>query len=233
MPGEAREALVRRFRSVRSEIAEAARRAGRDPGEVRLLAVSKRHGADAIRALYEEVGHRDFGESYAQELLDKRAQLADLPELRLHMIGHLQRNKVKSLALLVDGVQSVDSVRLALELGRRCAGRPHPLEVLVQVNLAGEEQKSGCSEAELSRVLEAARSQPSLCVRGLMMIAPRVDSEAQRRAPFEALAALRDTLGGRERLPELSMGMSGDLRVAIEAGSTCVRVGTAIFGARG
>ena len=225
-------ALLERWRGVRASIAQAAERAERSPKEVALLAVSKRHPAAAVRALY-EAGQRDFGESYVQELSTKREQLADLVDLRWHMIGHVQRNKAKVVAAAAALVQSVDSVRLASELGTRAVGRANPLGVLVQVNVSEEPQKSGCAAADLGPVLDAVEEQRSLRLRGLMMIASRQDSAGASRAPFDALARLRDQFGGAERLPELSMGMSGDWGVAIAAGSTCVRVGTAIFGSRG
>jgi len=214
---------------------------GRDPEAVRLLAVSKYQPLEKIRAAY-AAGQRDFGENYAQELLTKQASLADLPELRWHMIGHLQRNKVASLSGVVSAVHSVDSVRLAAELGKRSQQRRVPagrelvasglLMVFIEVNLAGEAQKGGCAPAELAQVVSAVRREPGLFLAGLMAI-PRGDGDPEAARPqFRALLALRDAHGGAAALPELSLGMSQDLEVAVECGSSWVRVGTDIFGAR-
>jgi pyridoxal phosphate enzyme (YggS family) len=151
------------------------------------------------------------------------------------MIGHLQRNKARQVVECAGVVQSVDSVELAQELGKRAAargdGRPR-LRVLVEVSIAGEQQKGGVAPERLGEVLAAIEAEPALELRGLMCIPPLDASAAASRAPFDALARLRDELGGRERLPELSMGMSQDYEAAIAAGATCVRVGTAIFGQR-
>jgi pyridoxal phosphate enzyme (YggS family) len=226
---------------VRERIRLAAERCGRDPSEIRLLAVSKRQSEQKIVAAY-AAGQRDFGENYAQELSGKRPLIARLPGLRFHMIGHVQRNKCAALAGLVSAVHSVDSVRLARELGRRAAQAPVPAEqrllagaelaVFVEVNLSGESQKAGCAPAELPPLLEAIAAEPALSLRGLMAIPEgEGDSERSRRA-FVALAELRERHGGVARLPELSMGMSRDLEVAVECGSAWVRVGTDIFGAR-
>lgn len=226
--------IAENLAAVRDRIARAATAVGRPPGDVRLVAVSKTKPASAIREAY-EAGQRDFGENYAQELAAKADELADLVELRWHYIGHLQTNKAKVVAHVAHFVHTVDSVALARELGKRAAkeGRGDTRErlpVLVEVNVGGEAQKHGATAVELSAVLEAVDAQPSLRARGLMTMPPH-ELEAARRA-FEALASLRSLHGGRARLPELSMGMSDDLEVAIASGSTMVRVGTAIFGAR-
>jgi hypothetical protein len=226
---------------VRERIRLAAERSGRDPTEVRLLAVSKRQPEHKIRAAH-AAGQRDFGENYAQELASKRGLLSDLPGLRFHMIGHVQRNKCAALAGLVSAVHSVDSVRLVRELGRRAAQAPVPpdrrlleggeLPVFVEVNLSGEPQKSGCAPGELPELLDALAGEPALALRGLMAIPEgEGDPESSRRA-FLELGELRERHGGVARLPELSMGMSRDLEVAVECGSSWVRVGTDIFGAR-
>jgi pyridoxal phosphate enzyme (YggS family) len=235
------EVVVAGLRRVRERIRSAAVGAGRDPASIRLLAVSKRQPVVALRAAYAE-GQRDFGENYAQELLAKQAELADLPDLRWHMIGSLQRNKVTALAGTVSAVHSVDSLRLIEELGRRCAERAVPecrrlvptgqLLVFVEVNLAGEAQKAGCAPEQLGELIAAVEQQPALALGGLMNI-PAGDGAANAsRQQFEALAALREQHGGVGRLPELSMGMSRDLEVAVACGSAWVRVGTDIFGAR-
>jgi pyridoxal phosphate enzyme (YggS family) len=217
--------------AVRARIAAAARRAGRDPAGVALVAVSKTHDAGAVRAAYAH-GQRDFGENYVQELSSKAAELADLVDLRWHFIGHLQTNKCRDVVGPASTVQSVDSERLARELGRRAAAAGRVVNILVQVNVAGEAQKSGCAVGELAAVLAAARATAGVALRGLMTVPPAADDPAASRPWFDALRALRDAHGGAAALPELSMGMTHDLEVAVAAGATVVRVGTAIFGAR-
>ena len=211
---------------VRTRIASAA---GPAPGRVRLIAVSKRHPPEAVRFGY-ALGQREFGENYVQELVAKARALPDLPELQLRLIGHLQRNKVKELLRIgsaVRSVDTVDSVRLAEALAREAEAAGRELEILVQVNPAGEAQKSGIAEAELPALVAAIRGMPSLDLRGLMLIPPNVDPE-DRRPYFRRLRELASELG----LAELSMGMSDDLEPAIAEGATKVRVGTAIFGER-
>jgi pyridoxal phosphate enzyme (YggS family) len=226
---------------VLARIRAAAEHARRDPAKIRLLSVSKGQSVDKIRAAY-AAGQRDFGENYAQELVQKSERLADLPDLRLHMIGHVQRNKCAQLAGIVSAVHSVDSVRLVRELGRRAALATLPLErrllagaelpVFIEVKLSAEPQKAGCSPADLPLVMAAVAAEPALALRGLMVIPEgEGDADASRRA-FTALCELRERHGGEAHLPELSMGMSRDLEVAVECGSSWVRVGTDIFGAR-
>jgi pyridoxal phosphate enzyme (YggS family) len=216
---------------VGSRIAEAAADAGRDPSSVTLVAVSKVHPAAAIREAY-AAGQRHFGENYAQELRDKARELADLPDLRWHFIGHLQRNKAKYVAPAAALVETVDSLRLARELSRQAERSERQLGCLVQVNVGGEEQKSGCEPEETEEILAAVEAADRLELHGLMTIPP-FDLEAdETRKWFVALRELRETLGGAKRLPQLSMGMSHDFDVAIEEGATIVRVGTAIFGPR-
>jgi PLP dependent protein len=214
--------VAERLEAVKTRIRDAAVRAGRDPSEITLVAVSKLHPAAAIRAAY-AAGQRDFGENYAQELSDKAAELGDLPDLRFHFIGHLQRNKAKLVAPRVAVVHTVDSLSLAQAIERRADGRAHVL--LIQVNMAGEVKKSGVDVDEVEALRDAIERETSLPVTGLMTIPP---AEGDPRPHFEALAALARRLG----LAELSMGMSDDLEAAIEAGATLVRVGTAIFGPR-
>jgi PLP dependent protein len=214
--------VAERLEAVKTRIRDAAVRAGRDPSEITLVAVSKLHPAAAIRAAY-AAGQRDFGENYAQELSDKAAELGDLPDLRFHFIGHLQRNKAKLVAPRVAVVHTVDSLSLAQAIERRADGRAPVL--LIQVNMAGEVKKSGVDVDEVEALRDAIERETSLPVTGLMTIPP---AEGDPRPHFEALAALARRLG----LAELSMGMSDDLEAAIEAGATLVRVGTAIFGPR-
>jgi PLP dependent protein len=239
--GDAAVAVQHGLTRVRERIRVAAERCGRDPASIRLLAVSKRQPQQKIQAAY-AAGQRDFGENYAQELAQKRELCALLPGLRFHMIGHVQRNKCAALAGLVSAVHSVDSVRLARELARRAEAAPVPAErrllagselaVFVEVNLSAEAQKAGCAPAELPELLDCIDAEPALALRGLMAIPEgEGDAEASRRA-FVLLNELRERHGGVARLPELSMGMSRDLEVAVECGSSWVRVGTDIFGAR-
>jgi hypothetical protein len=223
--------IAERLAQVRETIAAAAGRAGRDPAGITLIAVSKTRSPDEIRAAV-AAGQLDFGENYAQELAAKRAALADVPGLRWHMIGHLQRNKVKLVVPGLQVLQTVDSVRLVEALDRRLAEHDGRLEVLVQVDVVGEEQKDGAAPEEVPALLEAVRSRPRLRLRGLMAIPPwTVDGEGSR--PY--FRTLRE-LAGRLRLAageqELSMGMSDSYGVAVEEGATLVRVGTAIFGPR-
>jgi PLP dependent protein len=233
--------VARNLAKVRERIQRAAAEHGRDPARIRLLAVSKRQPASKIREAY-AAGQRDFGENYAQELVSKQAELADLTDLRFHMIGHVQRNKVAALAGLVSAVHSVDSVRLVRELARRAGEKPVPsarrlsadgeLVVFIEVNLAGEAQKGGCLPAALPELLTAVRAEPSLALAGLMLIPIGGGDPALSRREFTTLVQLRDQHGGADLLPELSMGMSRDLEVAVECGSSWVRVGTDIFGER-
>jgi pyridoxal phosphate enzyme (YggS family) len=212
---------------VRARIEAACARAGRDPAEVTLVAVSKRQSADAIRAAY-AAGQRVFGENYVQELAQKAAALADLEALRLHFIGHLQRNKAKAVRKVAYAVETVDSVGLADAL--EAAGRDHAdvLPVLVQVNVAREPQKSGCDPDALPALVAHVRALPSLRLEGLMTVPPASEDPEAARRYFRTVRALAAEHG----LSALSMGMSADLEVAIEEGATLVRVGTAIFGAR-
>ncbi|HTQ03966.1 MAG TPA: YggS family pyridoxal phosphate-dependent enzyme [Polyangiaceae bacterium] len=239
--GSELDALAERLRAVKERIARACEERVGLP-HARLLAVSKGQPASLIRAAY-ALGQRDFGENYVQELAQKAETLRDLPELRLHFIGHLQRNKVKHVVLHAAAVHSVDSLTLVDELERRMQGREVApgkrafgddprLPILVEVSIAGETQKSGCPPAELGALLAAAERASSLRPIGLMCVPPLTDEPSGSRPYFDALARLRDEHGGRERLPELSMGMTADFEHAIAAGSTLVRVGTAIFGAR-
>jgi pyridoxal phosphate enzyme (YggS family) len=218
---------------VRDRIARAAVAAGRDPRSVRLVAVSKTHGPERVREAY-DAGQRAFGENYAQELEAKAEALADLPGLEWHFVGHLQTNKARVVAAHAHVVHSIDSAALARELGKRVArgARRAPMPVLIEVSVAGEAQKAGAAPSEIDEVMKAVAEQPSLALRGLMTMPPADDIETARKV-FTTLVSLRNLHGGPGRLPELSMGMSHDLEAAVACGATIVRVGTAIFGARG
>jgi pyridoxal phosphate enzyme (YggS family) len=219
-----------RLGEVRARIERAALAAGRDPGTVRLVAVSKTRGPDEVRAAF-AAGQLAFGENYAQELAAKAEALADLVGLEWHFIGHLQTNKAKVVAKYAHAAHTVDSVALARELGKRAARERRHLPVLVEVNVAQEPQKAGASASEIEEVMREVKAHDSLVLRGLMTMPPVGDLEVARRC-FETLVSLRNLHGGAAVLPELSMGMSDDFEVAIACGATMVRVGTAIFGPR-
>jgi pyridoxal phosphate enzyme (YggS family) len=194
------------------------------PAGVTLVAVSKTQPAELVREAY-AAGQRDFGENYAQEWRDKADALADLAELRWHFIGGLQTNKVKYLAGRVAAIHTVDRLELAREISKRFAAKGAVARVYLEVNVGGEASKSGCAPDAAPALAEAVRALPAVELVGLMTIPPPEDDP---RRHFRSLRALRDRLG----LPGLSMGMSADWRIAVEEGSTCVRVGTAIFGER-
>ena len=212
---------------VRGRIARACALAGRSVDDVRLVAVCKGQSADAVRAGY-AAGQREFAENYVQELKAKRPALVDLPDVRVRLIGRLQRNKARVAAELASAVDSVDSAELAAELAKRAGALGRTLEVLLQVNVDREPQKAGVLPDALPALIDAVRALPALSLQGLMAI-PRAADDVELMRP--AFAALRE-LGRSHGLRELSMGMSADLEVAVAEGATIVRVGTAIFGAR-
>jgi len=227
------ESVASRLSQQLERLQAAARASDRDPSEVRLLAVSKLQPTTAILEAY-AAGQRDFGENYVQELTRKASELGHLSDLRWHLIGHLQSNKVKVVAEVASSVQTVDSARLGRELGKRrqAAGLTLPLDVLVEVNVSGEASKGGCTPAALAEVLEAIEAEPALRLQGLLTVPPASAEPSSARPHFDELRRLRDAHGGARRLPELSMGMSGDLEVAVACGSTWVRIGSAVFGER-
>jgi pyridoxal phosphate enzyme (YggS family) len=219
--------VVQRLAAVRERIARACQKAGRSEGSVRLIAVSKGHAASLVRAAY-GAGQREFGENYMQEASAKCAELSELTEIRWRFIGRLQHNKAKEAARLGCAVDSVDSERLAEALDRRAQALGRKLEVMIQVNVAREAQKTGCDVEEVARIAAAVRNASALNLVGLMTIPPAAADPEQSRSWFRALRHL----GEQHGLKELSMGMSDDLEVAVEEGATLVRVGTAIFGQR-
>jgi pyridoxal phosphate enzyme (YggS family) len=219
---------------VRADIATASERA-RVPA-ARLIAVSKGQPSEAIRAAF-AADQRVFGENYVQELLAKRAELADLAGAEFHAIGPLQRNKVKDCLRACDVIQTVDRIDLASEIDKRARSAPRPpgrIGVLVQVNVGREPQKSGVLPEATAELVERVVALPNLRLLGLMTVPPLEQDAAQNRPLFAKLRGLRDHLVARGLgpLPELSMGMSHDFTEAILEGATMVRVGTAIFGAR-
>jgi pyridoxal phosphate enzyme (YggS family) len=222
---------------VQHRIASASRRAGRQPQEVVLMAVSKTHPTERIRAAYAG-GIRVFGENRVQEFSGKADSLLDLVEAEWHMIGHLQSNKAAKAAELFAAVDSLDSVKLADRLNAAAEQENKKIPVLIEMNVGGEESKSGVppETRDLEDLLQSAPRFAALEFRGLMTVPPFSDDAQGARPYFRRLRELRDSIA-RRKLPGismevLSMGMSHDFEVAVEEGSTCVRVGTAIFGER-
>jgi hypothetical protein len=210
---------------VKARMAIAAGRAGRPPGDITLVAVSKSHPASAVAAAF-EAGLRDFAENRVQEAASKIGALrAQSVTPRWHLAGHLQRNKVAVALDLFDILHSVDSERLAEAISAQAA---RPVRVLIEVNVSGEASKFGVAPDEVSGFAERTRGLPNIDLIGLMTVAPRVDDPEDVRSVFRTLRQLRDAVG----LAELSMGMTDDFEVAVEEGSTLVRVGRAIFGPR-
>jgi PLP dependent protein len=223
--------LEERIAAVKERIHRAAVNAGRSPATVRLVAVSKRCPAEAVKEAY-RLGLRAFGENYAQELVSKAAEVGNLPGIEWHMIGHLQTNKARILAPLITTLHTVDSTYLASEMGKRAARLGRTIEVLIEVNVAKDPAKSGCSPPELQSIIDAVRACPALSLRGIMTMPPHTEDPEGARPFFAGLRALQTLHGGSAALPELSMGMSHDLEAAVAEGATIVRVGTAIFGER-
>ena len=227
--------IAQRVDAVRERIARAATRAGRQPAEITLVAVSKTHPPERVREAF-AAGLRDFGENKVQEAEPKIAALADLRAggLRWHLVGHLQANKARKAAALFDWIHSLDDPALGLRLEKASAQSKKALPVLVQVDLAGEQTKFGLDEEHLFPALEQLRGLKSVRVQGLMVMPPYEDDPERARPYFKRLRELRDKARKENLLlgDELSMGMSHDLEVAIEEGATLVRVGTAIFGER-
>ena len=236
---------------IRERIVAAAARAGRNPSEIALMAVSKTMPADRIREAF-EAGQRLFGENRVQEFQAKHAELSaasptvasaavcnvfEIDRAEFHLIGHLQSNKAAKAVELFHSVDSVDSLRLAERLDAAAAKLGKTLRVLAEVNVGGEQEKSGIApdSPELLEILRAASRLRNLEFRGLMTIPPFTENPEGARPYFRRLRELRDRLSAETgiALPVLSMGMSHDFEIAVEEGSTCVRVGTAIFGERG
>ena len=218
-------------------MAAAARRAGRAPDEVSLMAVSKTHPEQRIREAY-DAGIRLFGENRVQEFAGKAEKLLELKAAEWHMVGHLQTNKAAKAVELFAAVDSVDSLRLAQKLNSSAQALGRKLAVLIEINVGGEAAKSGLApdSRELEEILQSAANLEHLEFRGLMTVPPFTEDPQQARPYFRRLRELRDRIAARQLAGigtrVLSMGMSHDFEVAIEEGSTCVRVGTAIFGER-
>jgi PLP dependent protein len=228
------EDIPRRLAEIRDRIANAASHAGRTPDEVRLIAVSKTHPIDAVRAAA-DAGQRDFGENKVQEALQKIAQSSDT-SLRWHLIGHLQSNKARKAAQAVSAIHAIDSVELLKKVDHAAAEAGRKVEVLIQVDLALEDTKFGAPAADVRSIVEAAAACHAASLTGLMLLPPLAENPEDARPWFRQLRTLRDELvasgAPADRLRELSMGMSHDFEVAVAEGATMVRVGTAIFGER-
>ncbi|HEX8150400.1 MAG TPA: YggS family pyridoxal phosphate-dependent enzyme [Pyrinomonadaceae bacterium] len=230
--------LRARAGEVLARIARAAQRAGRDPAEVKLVAVSKTHTAALVREAAASAGLKVFGENRVQEAEAKVEELKGVPDIRWHLIGHLQPNKARKAARLFDLIHTVDTAALVERLERICVEEDRGrLEVLVQVDLAGEASKSGATAGELPALFEVFGRCSRVHCRGLMTLPPFLEDVERVRPFFRRLRALRDEWGARGAFGggagELSMGMSHDYEAAAEEGATLVRVGTALFGERG
>ncbi|MBI1391015.1 MAG: YggS family pyridoxal phosphate-dependent enzyme [bacterium] len=226
--------IAQNLELIRKKMQSAADRAGRSVDEILLIAVSKRFPEEAVREAF-RAGQTRFGENRVQEAEQKIPALADLP-LEWHFIGHLQTNKVKKIIPLVHLIHGVDNPRLVAALQQEAEKRPGPVNILLQVNVGGEEQKSGVDESDFESLLSALSEAPNLSCRGLMTVPPYEDDPERVRPYFRRLRELgeryrSDFLAPEARL-ELSMGMSHDFHVAIEEGATMIRVGTSIFGER-
>lgn len=218
---------------VKKRITEAAARAGRNPDEITLIAVSKTKPAEMVKEIY-DAGIREFGENKVQEITTKSAILPN--DINWHMIGHLQRNKVKQVIDKVSLIHSVDSMRLAEMISSEAVKKNVTVSILLEVNIANEETKFGFKKDEVIQLFPEIAALPNIFVRGLMTSAPIVDNPEDNRQYFRELHQLCVDLKAKNidntSMDYLSMGMTGDYEVAIEEGATHVRVGTAIFGAR-
>ena len=225
--------FAERLKTVEEELRKACEKAGRRREEVTLIAVSKTNPAEAVREAY-AAGQLDFGENKAQEMVAKKAECPE--DIRWHFIGNLQKNKVKYVVGNAVMIHSVSSVPLAAEIERIAAKKELTVSVLAEVNIADEATKHGIGREEAVELVKAIGEMPHLSLKGLMCIAPPVDDPEENRPYFAAMRRLRDEINEMDlpgvHLTELSMGMSGDYAVAAEEGSTFVRVGTALFGAR-
>ncbi len=225
--------LKENLQKVEENIEAACKRAGRDRSKVTLIAVSKTKPVDMLQEVY-DTGIREFGENKVQEMMDKYEVLPK--DIHWHMIGHLQRNKVKYLMGKTALIHSVDSLRLAGEISAQSVKHDVTTDILIEVNIAGEESKFGTSKEEAMALVEAAAKLPNIHICGLMTIAPYVDDPEDNRKYFRGIRELSVDIKEKNidnvDMRILSMGMSGDYEVAIEEGSTMVRVGTGIFGAR-
>ncbi len=225
--------VARQYDEIKKRVEAACQRAGRNPEEVTLIAVSKTKPVEMLREAY-EAGARDFGENKVQEILAKEPKLPE--DIRWHMIGHLQTNKVRQIVGKTCLIHSVDSVRLAEEIHKESVKKGLVTQILLEVNVAEEESKFGFRVEEVEDALKQIQELSGVCVRGLMTIAPFVDNPEDNRPVFQKLNKLYVDMKTKnidnDTMNILSMGMTGDFEVAVEEGATMVRVGTGIFGAR-
>ena len=221
------------FKTVENKVAQACERSGRDRSEVTLIAVSKTKPVEMLREVY-DAGARDFGENKVQEICEKYDQLPS--DIKWHMIGHLQRNKVKQVIDKAAMIHSVDSYRLAQEISVQAQKKGLSIPILIEVNIAGEESKFGIAAKDTIQLVEEIAVLPNLKIQGLMTIAPYVVDAEENRLYFRQIKQLSVDIKNKNidnvSMDVLSMGMTGDYEVAIEEGATMVRVGTGIFGAR-
>ena len=225
--------ITENLEQVRKNIEEACRAVNRDPGEVTLISVSKTKPVSMLQKAY-DAGSRDFGENKVQEIMDKYPQLPS--DIRWHMIGHLQRNKVKYIVDKVALIHSVDSLRLAETIENEAAKHNVTVPILIEVNVAQEESKFGLKTEEVLSLVESVAALPHINIKGLMTIAPYVEDPEENRGIFGQLKKLSVDIAAKNinnvNMSVLSMGMTGDYQVAVQEGATMVRVGTGIFGER-
>jgi len=226
--------IAENLEKLRAEIAERARKVGRDPSSVQLLAVSKTFDASRVSEAF-QAGAVDFGENFAQELRDKHARLAELP-IRWHFIGHLQTNKVRVIAPFVSLIHSVDSLRLGEEISRRAEQSDRTIDILLEVHTTDEATKFGVQPGDVVPLVGELRGYPGIRIVGLMTMGPFSGDPEASRSSFRLTAELFRQIALAKipgvEMRHLSMGMSHDFTVAIEEGATIVRIGTAIFGKR-
>ncbi|HUR36169.1 MAG TPA: YggS family pyridoxal phosphate-dependent enzyme [Terriglobales bacterium] len=229
--------IAKNIARVHERMESAAKRVGRSADDVALMAVTKTMGATPIRQAY-EAGLRLFGENRVQEFTDKFESICDLPNVEWRLIGHLQSNKAAKAAGMFTAIDTIDSLRVAERVNAAAEKLGKIIPVLIEVNVGGEEAKAGVQpvSSEFEQILRAAPSLEALRIRGLMTVPPMAHDPEEARPYFRMMAKVRDEIAARHlpgvSMEELSMGMSHDFEVAIEEGSTCVRVGTAIFGVR-
>ncbi len=223
--------IAENFKNVGQQINQAAQLAHRQPEEITLLAVSKTRSVDELRNLYQE-GQRHFGENYLQESLEKITTLKDL-EIDWHFIGPIQSNKTRPIAENFDWVQSVDRLKIAQRLSEQRPQTLPPLNICLQINISREASKSGCLPNEAEALLNQIAALPHLTIRGLMAIPEATDDVIKQRSTLAQMCSLFNTLQKQHpKMDTLSMGMSGDMQIAIQEGATMVRIGTALFGPR-
>jgi pyridoxal phosphate enzyme (YggS family) len=234
MEGTIKMNILANMKEVQERVAAACKRSNRDPKEVTILPVSKNHPAEDIQTLY-DAGWRDFGENYVQELRNKHDELPD--DIHWHMIGHLQRNKVKYIASYIQAIHSVDTIKLLHTIEKEGRKADRVIPVLIEVNVGREESKFGVMPdlEDCMALANEALELPHVKLRGLMTSAPYYDDVEKDRSIFRKLKELLNDMNAANdqlQLDVLSMGMTHDFEIAVEEGSTCVRVGTAIFGKR-